>query len=98
MKMRGLRRLMNTIRLMYITPNSFWILKMKKPNTKLNTRAKESYKILSRWRMRCLKIGMKPKMQRLMYRRVNTLEVLFNLLDNKMDAKKIALIEVGVPK
>jgi len=43
-------------------------------------------------------MGMNPKRHRLMYSKVNTFEVLFSLLANRIDAKKIALIEVGLPK
>jgi hypothetical protein len=43
-------------------------------------------------------MGTKPKMQREIYSRVKTLEVLLSLLERRMEAKKIALMLVGVPK
>jgi len=43
-------------------------------------------------------MGTNPNMHSEMYRRVNTLEVCFKREESKIEAKKMALILVGVPK
>ena len=88
---------MNTIRLKYNTPKSAFILKTIKHKIRLLSKAKSSYAIRKVCLIICLKMGKKPKIQRLMYRRVNTFDVLFNLDDSKIEAKKIAFIDVGFP-
>jgi hypothetical protein len=41
---------------------------------------------------------MNPNMHKDIYNKLNTFDDLFNLLDNKIEAKNIAFILVGVPK
>ena len=60
-------------------------------------RAYKSYANLMRWRIKCLKIGMKPKVHREIYSKVKTLLVFFNRFPSKIEAKKMALILVGLP-
>ena len=98
MKISGDRREMNTIRPKYRIPKKGFSLKMEYPNAKLKNNAKRSYTTLNLCLMRCLKMGMNPKMHKLMNRSVNTFDVLFSLDDSKIEAKKIALMEVGLPR
>ena len=98
MKIRGESREMKTISPKYSTPKKGFSLKMEYPKARLNRSANISYTIRNLCLIRCRKMGMNPKMQRLMYRRVKTFEVLLSREDSKIDAKNMALIDVGFPR